>query len=174
MTNGNKTNAPGFTLMEMMVAVALMAMMIAVFGTVISRTKDAVTFAQSTIQRERESAAVSGIIQRDMAMITNKGFLKVEDGAIAFSVTGPNESVLARDYGDLSADAVKDTTSGDDAGKSWAADTWKGGYIRFTEAVETGTLQTVTEFTGTDMVDKGWAPDQYAGSIVKITGVSES
>lgn len=88
--------APGrgaFTLIEMMVAVSILAILIVIFGGILSQIQRAINRSNDAIRIDRTVAALDKLIRRDVSSMNKGGFLKITEGRkIAFTVVGSFES----------------------------------------------------------------------------------
>jgi len=90
----------GMTLMELLVAVAVMATMIAAVGTVLTQTRKLVTSAQGTMRANQQAAAIAHLIRTDLASASQNGFLCVataSDGSprLILTTAGVTHSVTS-------------------------------------------------------------------------------
>ncbi|MEN6665090.1 MAG: prepilin-type N-terminal cleavage/methylation domain-containing protein, partial [Phycisphaerae bacterium] len=83
----------GFTLIEMLVAVAVLAVMIMIFGGILSHVNAVMNIAQDNILADRESAAVTGLLQKDLARVSRSSYIRVVGGnKLCVQVVGNYES----------------------------------------------------------------------------------
>ena len=94
--------APGMTLVELLVAVAILTVMIAGVGFVFSKTSTAVRVTQATIDVNANVRSGLARIREDLRSFSNEGFLCLADATVDGSLDGsltkslaPTPSVLA-------------------------------------------------------------------------------
>lgn len=103
--------------MEMLVAVAILAVMIVIFSGILSQVQRVMNLSNDAIRTDRIVVAVDKLLRRDIASISKGGFLKINGGNhIAFTAVGSFESM---ETGGASANAATIdyglTTAADDA-----------------------------------------------------------
>lgn len=85
-----------FTLIELMVAVAILAVMIVIFSGILSQVQRVMNKSNDAIRTDRIVVAVDKLLRRDIASISRSGFLKITTGQqIAFTGVGSFESPVA-------------------------------------------------------------------------------
>ena len=67
-----------FTLIELMVAVAILAILIVIFSGVLSQAQGVVNTSNDDIRTDRDMLAVDDVLHSDLTNITKKGFLKID------------------------------------------------------------------------------------------------
>lgn len=83
-----------FTLMELMVAVAILSVMIVIFSGILSQVQQVMNLSNDAIRRDRIVVAVDKLLRRDIVSISKGGFLKITGGNhIAFAAVGSFESM---------------------------------------------------------------------------------
>jgi prepilin-type N-terminal cleavage/methylation domain-containing protein len=65
----------GFTLMELLVSVAIMVMMMVAFGMILSQSQKVVAGSENLMRSNNTAAAIARTIQEDLRKITKNGFL---------------------------------------------------------------------------------------------------
>ncbi len=162
----------GFTLIEMLVAVAVLAIMIMIFGGILNHVNAVMNIAQDNIQADREAAAVSGLIQKDLARTSRASYIRVDGGTkLAVQVVGNYESLLAADSGTVSGAVARNTgTLNCTQSTTWASNSWQGAMLRFDDRKFTGAFSAVTPTTGTNSANPSWVSNTYVGALVLVTG----
>lgn len=85
----------GFTLTEMLVSVAILAVMIIAFSQILSQVRKVVTHAQLTIRTNTAATAIAEVIRRDFRQITKSGFLYMRSDCIMATTAGVQHSLVA-------------------------------------------------------------------------------
>jgi type II secretory pathway pseudopilin PulG len=67
--------AAGLTIIELIVAVAIMVIMILVFGMILTQSQKVVSGSQKIMQSNNTAAAIANVIRNDLRKITKNGFL---------------------------------------------------------------------------------------------------
>lgn len=83
----------GMTLMELMVSVAILAIMILGFSNVLSQTQRVVNDSQRLMRANASVAAVSQLMRSDFRSVSKIGFMRIKGDFIAFSSVGPSYSL---------------------------------------------------------------------------------
>lgn len=87
------TGRGAFTLMELLVAVAILAALILIFGGIFSQVQQVVGKSNEAIQIDRTAVAIEKVIRQDISSISKTGFLQITAGEqIAFTALGGFES----------------------------------------------------------------------------------
>jgi prepilin-type N-terminal cleavage/methylation domain-containing protein len=89
----------GFTLMEMLVTVAILAIMIGSFAVVLGEAQELVVTSQAVMKANARATALAGIIREDIARISRLGFLRIQGDWMFIGVPGQCKSVLGRTTG---------------------------------------------------------------------------
>jgi prepilin-type N-terminal cleavage/methylation domain-containing protein len=132
----------GFTLVEMLVTVSIMAVMVATFGLVLERAQTLVSSAQEVMKANSAALTVSNIIRKDLSAVSKKGFLWIPTtgtGATADLIIGnPGEYHSAFSPARGTGRIVAYGT-GDDQATSASNDAfWRRTRILTTSAVQLG------------------------------------
>ena len=113
---GRAPRRRAFTLLELMVAVAILAVLIVIFSGILTQVTKIMNMSNDAIRTDRAVAALDKLIRRDLSSISKSGFLKITGGNhIAFAVVGSFDSMLTA--GESSNAATIDyglTTEADD------------------------------------------------------------
>lgn len=89
----------GFTLMEMLVTVAILAIMIGSFAVVLGEAQELVVTSQAIMKANARATALAGIIREDIAKASKLGFLRIQGNWMFIGVPGHCKSVLGRTTG---------------------------------------------------------------------------
>jgi prepilin-type N-terminal cleavage/methylation domain-containing protein len=84
----------GFTLIEMMVTVAILALMVAAFGQIIGEAQTLVVTSQAIMRANARATSLAGVIREDVARASQLGFLHVSNNKVYIATPGPCTSVL--------------------------------------------------------------------------------
>lgn len=76
-TKQRAVRARGLTLIELMVALAVMAVMVLGFGMILSSAQSVVSGSQAEMRSNQQAAAVARTLRQDFARITKQGFLYI-------------------------------------------------------------------------------------------------
>lgn len=109
LADGPDARAKGLTLLELIVAVALLSIMILTFGTVISSVDKMVTVGEANIRSNATAAAISQVIKNDFRRLSQAGFLCITQSAsnapgqaqIFFTTAGSTGSLTSRADGSV-------------------------------------------------------------------------
>ena len=85
----------GMTLMELMVSVAILAVMILGFSNVLSQTQRVVNDSQRLMRANASIAAISQLMRSDFRSVSKIGFMRVKGDFVAFSSVGPSYSLTS-------------------------------------------------------------------------------
>ncbi|MFP4214396.1 MAG: type II secretion system protein J [Phycisphaerae bacterium] len=96
-----RTGARGLTLIELLVAVAILAMLILSFSMILSTSQRVVTASNSHMRKNTTATALSQILRADLRRVTQSGFMCIAEtssgdmliltqAGLAESVTSPN------------------------------------------------------------------------------------
>jgi prepilin-type N-terminal cleavage/methylation domain-containing protein len=106
------TQRHGFTLVELMVSVAVLSVMILGFSVVLSQSQRMVTGAQNVISNNANASAIAQVIRQDFAAMSKDGFLAIvapgDDSyppQIVFTATG-RSTAASPDYSGRQSDAA--------------------------------------------------------------------
>ncbi len=156
----------------MLVAVAVLAVMIVIFGGILSQVNAIMNIAQDNIQADRENAAICGLLQKDLARTSRTSYIRVEGGAkICVQVVGNYESLLAADSGTISSAAARNSgTLNCTQSTAWTSNSWQGAMLRFDDRKFVGTFSATTATTGTNSVNPNFVANAWVGSLVQVTG----
>ena len=93
--------AKGFTLVELMVSVAIIAILMLSFSLVLTYSQQVVSNSHKAIRGNDASAALADLIRQDLASLTTEGFLAIDanvpDGnhdRLMFTTTGTYQSMV--------------------------------------------------------------------------------
>lgn len=121
---GRAPRRRAFTLLELMVAVAILGILIVIFSGILTQVTRIMNLSNDAIRIDRAVGALDKLIRRDMSSISKGGFLKITDGThIAFAAVGSFDSMVSA--GESSNAAIIDyglTTAADDAAVAPAGD----------------------------------------------------
>ena len=79
-----------------MVAVSILAILIVIFGGILSQVQRVISLSNEAIRIDRTVAALDKLIRRDVSSINKGGFLKITEGnQIAFTGVGSFESKMS-------------------------------------------------------------------------------
>lgn len=79
----------GLTLMEMLVAVAVMAIMILAFGQIIAQTRKLVNLSEANLRGTAVAQAMAQCFRDDCRMATKDGFLYINGNSLMITTAGP-------------------------------------------------------------------------------------
>jgi hypothetical protein len=111
--------AKGLTMLELIVAVALLSIMILTFGAVISSADKMVTVGENSIRANATAAAISQVIRGDLRKLSQSGFFAIVQynaGGVQgqpqlfFTTAGPSDGLATQSVG---ANAGKPLPPGD-------------------------------------------------------------
>ncbi|MFP4052369.1 MAG: type II secretion system protein J [Phycisphaerae bacterium] len=95
----------GLTLIEMLVGVAVLAMLILAFSMILSTSQNVVSVSQSNMRNNSKALALAQVLRADLRQVTQNGFLciaqKGKDGPpfLIFTQAGLTESLTAAESG---------------------------------------------------------------------------
>ena len=97
--------AAGFTLMELMVSVAIMAIIMLAFGGLLNQANKVVTEGEQRMRSDAAASAIARIVRNDIRKMTKNGFLRVggseDKGFFLVIVTaGKTQSSFGNEAGD--------------------------------------------------------------------------
>ena len=93
MTIGRKAGRRrGFTLLELMVAVGILAVMIMSFGIVVARAQIVVAACQEAMRLNTKASVVAQLLTRDLVSISKDGFLDITGETLSFTRVAPHTS----------------------------------------------------------------------------------
>ena len=72
-----RRGAVGFTLIELMVSIAIMAIIMLAFGGLLTQANQVVTEGEKRMRSDAAASAISRIIRNDIRQITKNGFLRI-------------------------------------------------------------------------------------------------
>ncbi len=92
---GRTPRRRAFTLLELMVAVAILSVLIMIFSGILAQVQRIMNMSNDAIRIDRVVAALDKLIRRDMSSISKGGFLKITEGNhIAFAAVGSFDSTV--------------------------------------------------------------------------------
>jgi len=94
--------AAGFTLIELMVSVAIMAIIALAFGGLMTQANMVVTEGEKRMRADAAASAISRIIRGDIRKITKNGFLRINGEKLVLVTAGKTQS----SFGDYSGDGA--------------------------------------------------------------------
>jgi len=103
----------GFTLTEMLVSVAVLAVMVIAFSQILSQVRKVVAHAQLTIRTNTAAAAIAEVIRRDFREVTKSGFLYMRNDCIMATTAGAQHSLAAMNATTATGSAVYYGLNGD-------------------------------------------------------------
>ncbi|MDP7162380.1 MAG: prepilin-type N-terminal cleavage/methylation domain-containing protein [Phycisphaerae bacterium] len=89
----------GFTLLELMVAVAVISVMVLGFGAVLSQARRVVTTAERHMRADAAASAIARVIRRDMQNISKSGFLHIAERNLLLTTAGAAPSLTSNAIG---------------------------------------------------------------------------
>lgn len=106
--HANKTSATaraarGMTLIELIVAVGILAGMILGFSMILTQTQKVVVGSQSMMRSNAAAAGIAQVIRQDFARVSKSGFLYLSEDKIVFSISGVCPSLTGSSLGTGSA-----------------------------------------------------------------------
>ena len=88
--------APGFTLIELMVSISIMAIIALAFGGLMTQANAVVTQGEKRMRSDAAASAVSRIIRGDIRRITKNGFLRISNNILALVTAGRTQSAFSK------------------------------------------------------------------------------
>ena len=92
--------AAGFTLIELMVSISIMAVIALAFGGLMTQANLVVTEGEKRMRADAAASAISRIIRGDIRKITKNGFLRVSNNKLVLVTAGKTQSSFADYAGD--------------------------------------------------------------------------
>lgn len=89
-----------FTLLELVVAVAIISVMVLGFSGLLGGARRVVITSQRRMRANAAAAATAAVIRNDMRRASKAGFLRIAGDSIIFTTAGPTASVLSGHKGD--------------------------------------------------------------------------
>jgi len=89
-----------FTLLELMVAVAIISVMVMGFSGLLTGARRVVVTSQRRMRANAAAAAIAGVIRDDMRRASKAGIMKIGDGTLLFTTVAPTGSLLTGDTGE--------------------------------------------------------------------------
>ncbi|NLW86721.1 MAG: prepilin-type N-terminal cleavage/methylation domain-containing protein [Planctomycetes bacterium] len=133
----NATSNRGFTLVELLVSVAVMAIMITIVSTIVSECHKLVKSSQATMRCNNTAGAIAQLLRNDVSSISQNGLLFISTidnkPIVMFTTAGPARALVAID--DVTHDYVQGagtlTMIGqmDNAGKAGGDVLWRAAYV---------------------------------------------
>ena len=90
----------GFTLIELMVSVAIMAIIALAFGGLMTQANLVVTEGEKRMRSDAAASAVSRVIRGDIRKVTKNGFLRINDSKLVLVTAGRTQSSFGNYFGD--------------------------------------------------------------------------
>jgi len=95
-----RPGAVGFTLLELMVAVAIMAIIMLAFGGLLTQANLVVTEGEKRMRADAAASAISRIVRGDIRKITKNGFLRISGNKLVLVTAGRMQSSFGNYSGD--------------------------------------------------------------------------
>ena len=92
--------AAGFTLLELMVSVAIMAVIMLAFGGLLTQANQVVSEGEKRMRADAAASAISRIIRNDIRKMTKNGFCRIGEDVLAVVVAGKSQSLFSEESGD--------------------------------------------------------------------------
>jgi prepilin-type N-terminal cleavage/methylation domain-containing protein len=90
----------GFTLIELMVSISIMAIIMLAFGGLMTRTNVVVTQGEKRMRADASASAISRLIRNDIRKMTKNGFLRMSSDKLMFVIAGKTQSAFSEQSGD--------------------------------------------------------------------------
>ena len=90
----------GLTLVELLVTLAIIAIMILAFGTILSSTQNVVSTSQGMMRANAAAEAIGRTIRLDVQRVTKDGFLALRNGRLAMVTGGAFSSLRSGSIAD--------------------------------------------------------------------------
>ena len=87
-----RPGAVGFTLLELMVSVAIMAIIALAFGGLMTQANLVVTEGEKRMRSDAAASAISRVIRGDIRKITKNGFFRINDNKLVLVTAGKMQS----------------------------------------------------------------------------------
>ena len=92
------------TLIELLVSIAILSIVIVIFGSVLSSAQQVSSASQAMMRTNTKAAAISEIIRADLRKVTQNGFLCITEDAVGrprliFTTAGVSPSALGPEVG---------------------------------------------------------------------------
>jgi len=88
-----RASAKGMTLIEMLVAVSVMAVMIMGFGQILSQAQRLVVTTQAVLQANNVARGIEQTVRNDIRRLSTSGFLFIDGTHMVFTTAGMNHSI---------------------------------------------------------------------------------
>ncbi len=92
--------ASGFTLIELMVSISIMAMIMVAFGGLLTQTSKVVSDGEKRMRADAAASAISRLIRNDIRKITKNGFLRLSGDKLVLVTAGKTQSAFTEQSGD--------------------------------------------------------------------------
>ena len=92
--------AAGFTLIELMVSISIMAVIALAFGGLMTQANLVVTEGEKRMRADAAASAISRIIRGDIRKITKNGFFRINDNKLVLVTAGRTQSSFSNHSGD--------------------------------------------------------------------------
>ncbi len=90
----------GFTLIELMVSISIMAIIMLAFGGLMTRTNIVVTQGEKRMRADAAASAISRLIRNDIRKMSKNGFLRISGEKLVFVIAGKTQSAFSEQSGD--------------------------------------------------------------------------
>jgi prepilin-type N-terminal cleavage/methylation domain-containing protein len=92
--------AGGFTLIELMVSISIMAIIALAFGGLLTQANQVVTEGEKRMRADAAASAISRIIRGDIRKITKNGFFRINNNKLVLVTAGRMQSSFSSHSGD--------------------------------------------------------------------------
>ena len=92
--------AVGFTLIELMVSISIMAIIALAFGGLLTQANQVVTEGEKRMRADAAASAISRIIRGDIRKITKNGFFRINNNKLVLVTAGRMQSSFSSHSGD--------------------------------------------------------------------------
>jgi len=92
--------AKGFTLLELMVSIAIMSIIMLAFGGLLTQANVVVTEGEKRMRADAAASAISRIIRNDIRKMTKNGFLRLSADKMSMVTAGKTQSAFTEQAGD--------------------------------------------------------------------------
>ncbi|MDP6634262.1 MAG: prepilin-type N-terminal cleavage/methylation domain-containing protein [Phycisphaerae bacterium] len=90
----------GFTLIELMISVSIMAIIMLAFGGLLTRANQVVTEGERRMRSDAAASAIARIIRNDIRKITKNGFFRIGKDVLVIVTAGKTQSAFSDKSGD--------------------------------------------------------------------------